>query len=394
MAPMAVDQLGVPEDALVALNPAAENPPWTAVDLFIAVCALLLAYLVSITILLLVAMHISGVSAGDLERNPPASILVPAMTLGYMAMLATMYVRAAGSRGLPFWNMIAWRWRDGTWWWLICLASGGGLALGLGLLSRLLPFPKSIPMERFFRDPQTAYLMMFMGVAVAPLSEEISFRGFLYPLLDRWLETLFMIRQQLFNAGKWLLLVAAWGYLVHRLSAWHHLERGLAPASSLLLAVLAFLVVGVWFFVRWLRGKPADVLLLSGLSLCVWGLMSRLVSEPTFTITTAALLTLALVLGAIGAAGALSPATASRLGRFLAVLATSAAFALVHGEQLGGAWGPLLVIFIVGMVLTITRVRTRSVAPGFLIHVAYNLTLFSGLYLSSDHFRHLERISQ
>jgi hypothetical protein len=67
---------------------------------------------------------------------------------------------------------------------------------------------------------------------------------------------------------------------------------------------------------------------------------------------------------------------------------------MVHSEQLGEAWGPLLVVFIVGMVLTVTRVLTRSVAPGFLIHVGYNLTLFAGLFLGSDHFRHLERISQ
>jgi hypothetical protein len=39
-------------------------------------------------------------------------------------------------------------------------------------------------------------------------------------------------------------------------------------------------------------------------------------------------------------------------------------------------------------------VVTRSLAPGFLIHVGYNLTLFIGLYIGTDHFRHLERMTQ
>ena len=85
---------------------------------------------------------------------------------------------------------------------------------------------------------------------------------------------------------------------------------------------------------------------------------------------------------------------AGRWGRFLAVLATSLGFAMVHSEQLGQACGPLLMLFVVGLVLTITRVLTRSVTPGFLIHVGYNLTLFSVLYLGTDHFRHLERMTQ
>jgi membrane protease YdiL (CAAX protease family) len=85
---------------------------------------------------------------------------------------------------------------------------------------------------------------------------------------------------------------------------------------------------------------------------------------------------------------------AGRWGRILAVLATSLAFALVHGEQLGQAWGPLLVLFVVGLVLTITRVVTRSVTPGLLIHMGYNTMLFTVLYIGTDHFRHLERMTQ
>jgi membrane protease YdiL (CAAX protease family) len=375
------------------INPYAENPPWTGIDLLIAAVVFVATVFAGSMVCLAIAAHAGAGSATELAKNPTAAIIVPAMTLGYVVMLAVFYARVSGANGLPFWRTIAWRWPRG-YSWLAWLATGGALTIGLGLLSRFLPIPKSLPMERFFQDRQAVYLMMFMGVAVAPLTEEITFRGFLYPLLDRGLETMFMVRRQLLDAGKWLVLVAAWGYLVHRVAEWHGLEHQMAQMTALLAGLLMFAVVGSLFFIRRLAGKPANTLLLSGLGLCFWGMLARSISDRGFALTTLILLGLAVVLGGLAVAGALSPGSAAWLGRILAVLVTSAAFAMIHSEQLGDAWGPLLVIFIVGLVLTITRVKTGSVAPGFLIHMAYNATLFIGLYLGSDHLRHLERVSQ
>ena len=75
----------------------------------------------------------------------------------------------------------------------------------------------------------------------------------------------------------------------------------------------------------------------------------------------------------------------------VAVLFTAATFALIHGTQLGYAWAPLLSIFVVGVVFTLVRERTESVAASFLMHCGYNLALFGSLWLASDHFRHLEK---
>jgi len=386
--------LDIPPSAPAApINPNAENPPWTGIDLFIAAVAFVVAVFVASVVFLGIAVHAGAGSAAELAKNPTAAIVVPAMTLGYVVMLAVFYSRVTSAQGLPFWNTIQWHWPQG-YTWLAWVGAGGVLTIALGLLSHLLPIPKSLPMERFFQNRQAVYLMMFMGVAVAPLTEEITFRGFLYPLLDRGLETMFMVRRQLLDAGKWLVLVAAWGYLVHRLAEWPGLDRQIAQMRSVLVALLLFVVIGVLFFMRWLRGLRADVLLLAGLGLCVWGMMSRSIADRTFAYATLALLGMALVLGGTAVAGALSSVAAARLGRFLAALATAVAFAMVHSDQLADAWGPLLVIFIVGLMLTITRVKTRSVAPGFLIHMAYNLTLFVGLYFQSDHLRHLEKVSQ
>lgn len=78
-------------------------------------------------------------------------------------------------------------------------------------------------------------------------------------------------------------------------------------------------------------------------------------------------------------------------GIAVGVLLTGAAFASIHGAQLGYAWGPLLSIFVVGIVFTVVRERTNSVAASFLMHCGYNFALFGSLWIASDHFRHLEK---
>ena len=92
--------------------------------------------------------------------------------------------------------------------------------------------------------------------------------------------------------------------------------------------------------------------------------------------------------------GFLYPVLVRRFGIAIAVLATAAGFSIIHAPQLGRAWGPVLVIFIVGLALTITRAATKSVAPGFLMHVAYNGTISVLLFAGTGGFRHLERLSQ
>lgn len=73
--------------------------------------------------------------------------------------------------------------------------------------------------------------------------------------------------------------------------------------------------------------------------------------------------------------GFLYPTLARRLGVFVAVVATAAPFALIHGLQLEFAWGPLLIIFLVGIAFTLVRAKSGSVAASLVVHVAYNSTL-------------------
>ena len=92
--------------------------------------------------------------------------------------------------------------------------------------------------------------------------------------------------------------------------------------------------------------------------------------------------------------GFLYPVLARRLGVIPGVILTALPFALLHASQLGNAWGPLVVLLVVGVVLTAVRAVTKSVAASMLVHVGYNLTLFSLLFVASGRFQHLERLGQ
>jgi membrane protease YdiL (CAAX protease family) len=372
----------------VRINPGSENPPWSGLDLLVIVLVLVAALFLFSSIFFVLVLHSSlsmGMTAAELGKNPGPIVIVPSMTLAYVTMLIAMYVLVTRHRQKPFWQSVAWRWPRNLGW-LGYMAAGAFLAVALGELSRLLPIPKSLPMDQFFQNRQGAYLMMIFGVAIAPLAEEMLFRGFLYPVLDRWLQSLFTAPRQVRRACVLVLIMAAWGYVEHHLPlAW-----------SILVAVAAFLSLGIAVIARSLRSQeiPNAALLLPGALIVAWGAVSRAISERVFGAATIALLILACLLAMVSMTPAIKATVAGSWGRFLAILVTSLAFAMVHSEQLAQAWGPLLVLFVVGLVLTIARVVTRSITPGLLIHVGYNLMLFTVLYVGTDHFRHLERMTQ
>ena len=92
--------------------------------------------------------------------------------------------------------------------------------------------------------------------------------------------------------------------------------------------------------------------------------------------------------------GFLYPVLARRLSMAPAIFTTALCFALIHAPQLARAWGPVLVIFLVGVVLTATRAFTRSVGASILVHMAYNGTISLLLFAASDGFRHLDKLKQ
>lgn len=250
----------------VILPPPKRFPAWKTWD----VLAVLVFTLVAIFVFTMAALFIAHglpayrhASFTDLATN--AKVVIGAQAAAYPMVLLFIFFMVRSRAGQPFGQAIHWHW-PGTFAAAFIL---GGIVLAIAVegMARFLPIPKSLPMDTYFHDASSAYMMAAFGITLAPVMEEIFFRGLLYPLFER------------------------------------------------------------------------------------------------------------------------------KMGVTAGVLLTGAAFAAIHGAQLGYAWAPVFSIFIVGVVLTLVRVKTDSVASSFLVHCGYNLALFSALWIASDHFRHLEKVA-
>lgn len=256
----------VPSEPVLTAPAKQSFPAWSAWD----VLAVLVFTAVAVFGFSLAALFIARAVPGyrhapiaELATN--ARIVIGAQAAAYPLVLIFMFVLVRSRTRERFGRAIHWNWPG--------ISAPGFFVLGIILavaidgLSRFLPIPKSLPMDKYFNDAASAYLMAAFGMTLAPLLEELFFRGLLYPVLRR-----------------------------------------------------AF-------------------------------------------------------------------------GLIIGVLLTAAAFAAIHGTQLGYAWAPILSIFVVGVVFTVARERSNSVAASFLMHCGYNFSLFALLWLASDHYRHLERVA-
>ena len=239
-------------------------PPWTGWDVLrMVVVALISIFFFSLLALEVAKQFLPNGKPADFARNP--LVVVPAQVAAYLALLLFMYILVKRSYHRGFSEGVHWNFPAR---WSYYLIGGVALALFIDAGSRFLPIPKSLPIDEFFRNRTAAWLMAGFGTLLAPLVEELFFRGFLYPVLRR------------------------------------------------------------------------------------------------------------------------------RVGVAIGMAVTAFLFALIHESQLAHAWAPLLMLFCVGLILTLTREITDSVAASTLVHLAYNATLFAMVWIATDHFRHLEKISQ
>lgn len=192
----------------------------------------------------------------------PMQVVIYVAIIGFMALLVSVRHKTSLAQAVH-WNLPARR-RI----WMFALITGTALALisdlGEVVLHRWIP--DSLPITEFFKDRPSALLLGAFGVLVAPLMEELLFRGFLYPALARW------------------------------------------------------------------------------------------------------------------------------TGAVVSVIITASAFTLLHGAQLGYSWAPLLLIFVVGVTLTVTRARTNSVATCVIVHMTYNFVLLLQTYIATHGFRQMQGI--
>jgi len=254
----------------------ATEPPKTEIDLLdvlLVGVAMALAFLIlgSIAAAIYIVAHRSSelnpkVLEDALSKN--AFFIVPTQFVIYLAIIGFMALLVWGRHKTSLAEAIHWNVPARPRVWGFALITGTALALisdiGEVVLHRWIP--DSLPITEFFKDRPSALLLGAFGILVAPLMEELLFRGFLYPALARW-----------------------------------------------------------------------------------------------------------------------TGATAS-------LIITASAFTLLHGAQLGYSWAPLLLIFVVGLTLTITRMRTNSVATCVIVHMTYNFVLLQQTYIATHGFRQMQGI--
>lgn len=246
----------------------APDPAWNGWDVLRLTCLTIVALFASVlTVLFIARVAIyPHRSLGEIARIP--LVVVTGQSLAYFLILGYMYVLVTRERRRSdFLAAIHWNWppRSAI---AACVLGGVVLSVALQILAHFLPIPKELPIDSFFQTPAEAWALSILSVTLAPLMEELFFRGFLYPVLAR------------------------------------------------------------------------------------------------------------------------------SLGLPVAVFLTALGFAALHGMQLMFSWGPVLVIFLVGVVLTLVRAKTNSVASGVLIHMAYNGTITVAMFAATDGFRHLEKLNQ
>jgi len=242
-----------------------EDPVWNGWDVVLIAAITLFSIFVFVLATTFVVQKALYRRLPLMEVGKFPLVTVIAQLLAYVVVFAFMVWLVRVHYGRKFFYAMRWKWPRG--WWRY-LGVGVVLSISLQAVANFLPMPKELPIDKFFQTPAEAWVLSLFGMSVAPLMEELFFRGFLYPVLVR------------------------------------------------------------------------------------------------------------------------------RLGISGGVALTSLGFGLIHAPQLGRAWAPVLVVFLVGVALTVVRARTKSVAASMLVHMAYNGTLSLALFVASGGFRHLEKLNQ
>jgi uncharacterized protein len=228
------DAYGTPVEVIIPPPPEKRFPAWSGWDVLAVLVFTGFCVLLFITIAMFSTGVISGhgaMSVAELTGNP---VVVRAFLGGqaaaYLVVLLCMFLLVRSRSGARFAPAIQWNWpgRAGV----AFFVSGILLALAVDGLSRYLPLPKSLPIEDLFNNTANAYLMAAFGLTMAPLLEELFFRGLLYPVLRRRLGIAVAV------------LLTAVGF-----AAIHSVQLGYAWAP-----ILSIFVVGVVFTVvrqRW-----------------------------------------------------------------------------------------------------------------------------------------------
>jgi len=113
-----------------------------------------------------------------------APVLVVFQSLSYVAIFFLLAAILRLTYDAPFWKSLGWvssRVSIG-----LAVAFGVSLAFGVGALGALMHVPNvDSPMQKLLSSPNGGVFLAIFGITVAPVAEELLFRGFLQPLMVR-----------------------------------------------------------------------------------------------------------------------------------------------------------------------------------------------------------------
>ena len=204
-------------------------PFWTYTDLALFLSSILPAFALGVLTMRL----LRAVAPGFVANETAAALAFQAII--YALMLGVLYLVVASKHHRPFWNSLAWTLpipRP-----FVILLMGPVLAIALSALGVALRAPEAdSQISKLITSRVTLAELMFFGVVLAPVFEELVFRGFLFPLVAEY-------------AGPWaaILLTAIPFALLHGAQyswAWHQI---------IIIGIAGF----VFGLVRYLTGTTA-----------------------------------------------------------------------------------------------------------------------------------------
>jgi uncharacterized protein len=116
-----------------------------------------------------------------LLRDP--RLLVPSMAISYLIAGALAWAVFTNLWKQPFTSALRWNGAVVQRRFYAFVGCGILLSLSVQLLSNYLPIPKALPIDDFFRTPTDVWIVAVFGTFIAPVFEELAFRGFLFPSL-------------------------------------------------------------------------------------------------------------------------------------------------------------------------------------------------------------------
>lgn len=184
-----------PEAPLLPPSPPADAPfsppgaPWVLVDLVFTV-TVIIGSLFLVGVVAMIGAVIYSFSAaphppsqGAANMLSDARVLLPVQLAAdaFVVLFVFLTARIKYKRGF----LDALQWRAPATHLGSFLMAGVGMAVVAQLFSAAFHSNQQFPIEKLFKDPVSAYMLAFFGIAIAPFFEEMLFRGMLFPVVDR-----------------------------------------------------------------------------------------------------------------------------------------------------------------------------------------------------------------